>query len=217
MQQPEGSGEIRRVNYASVEGRPPIPDIGTRLEIPEYLRPRQYPAYRREPEGEVAFPFISAIPVVANVELALWLADLRVYPSGLAFRLEGRLADPTGRSTRTASGGGMNLGRGAKPNQVAPIRIVVELPDGTAVSNSTKSRDVPEERSIPWLHGSHSYASSAGGGGMLANYFLSPLPARGPLAIVIAYPELGIEEIRIDIDATTLPHALAEVADRRAE
>mgnify|MGYP005994403937 CR=1 FL=1 len=183
------------------------------MPIPDDLRPRRYPPERTVPTSGSYIQILDRTSLHETDDSAIWLMDVRVYASGIAFRIEGELA---AHHSPPAEGQPflkhMNLGRTQVPSSGPPIRVSARLSGGVIVSSAWKRlSEVPDDLAQPWLDGGTFYSversvRSAG------DYFLSPLPLQDKVALEFEYPEYGMPLISIALDERRVRDARMHVS-----
>lgn len=162
--------------------------------------PRQLPQFRAVPNQDT--PVLAAPDLLVRFDttarLDVQFTGVRVYESGVAFRL---IAIDRSQQELADDGRHPNLGSRIKPNQPHRVKLVVDLPGGTLLSNSTKPTDFPDDPTLPWLAGGTSYSRRIEQGiESGAEYFVSPVPSAGSMVVTVAYPEFGVEMTHVSID-----------------
>lgn len=202
---------VRRINFGFV-GDPP-PELAAHLdrladrqarERQRQLRRRDVPDLRKPPkkDQQPRFESTDAIPFPLDTALdfQLELANIRGYPSGVAFELVAREA------TVHASflGERVNVSHQVKAKHIGRIYLGVVLPNGKIVTNKTCTPpQAPEDDdpTTPWLYGGRSYNRQTETG---STYFISPLPEPdGIVTFTVSYRQLGIDTASsIIVDST---------------
>lgn len=157
-----------------------------------------------QPNWRSAFPPIPGNEIPASVPfrlvlartdgLALWMTNLRVYSAGITFTLAA--AQRSGDRPLGMYG----FGR-PESGHTPPMLFGIEDSAGTLSTNLAKTRS--------------GLRPGGGGGGnsgyQAVHYSLTPLPAPGPMSIYVAWPYVGIEETRFDVDTAAIHDAVADV------
>ncbi|WP_460972999.1 hypothetical protein [Prescottella soli] len=200
MERSGDSGEVRRVNFAFVA------DASSETPAVEHTtpaRPHRQPnlPVRTPPDNEIPATLPLVLPLATTDDVAIWLYDLTVYSSGVAFTLQGRHRPD--REPKPHRSPRMCLAGHPRPGETAPIQLTISLSDGTVLPNSTPRQEFPKNSAVHWLETGH---GSSG-----ADYYLSPLPPPGSLVVTIAYPEFGIPPSRIEIGADAILDAATRV------
>jgi hypothetical protein len=169
---------------------PPPPDYRT----PEWLAP---------PENVIPATVALDAVLVRRDDLAIWVADALVYPSGLSFglfvqrRRPGDLHEPPLFFGAPAADGprfGVQLADGRKVlvEPLGDMRPFLERP----------TRAVLRPRS-----------GSGGPGRSRAEMWLWPLPPPGALTFVCEWAAEGVPESRAQVDATTIVEAAGRAVE----
>ncbi|KAA0024667.1 hypothetical protein [Antrihabitans cavernicola] len=203
----------KRVNFAYV-GEPSAEwseILRISAEVKELLTApdaRSAPRRREVPECRVipsqdAVPLLEPelnLPFETDSHLAIRLTTLRVYASGVTFELVATDNTQHGLESPQAI---PNLSFRIKPTQPHRIRLVLDLPDRTLLTNRSSQMDFPDEPRSPWLAGGSSYARRTSTGVEVgATYFLSPVPPVGTMYVSILYPEFDVERTNVEIDTS---------------
>lgn len=167
---------------------PPAPDYRT----PEWLAP---------PENVVPATVALDAVLVRRADLAVWVADALAFPTGLSFGLS---------VLRREAGDRMTPFFG--PSGPGQLRFGLLLADGRKVVTQDLGGMKPflSRPDRPLLR-----PRSGGGNGKVvsAQMWLWPLPPPGPLEFVCAWPDEGIEETRVRIDAGPVLAAAARAIE----
>jgi hypothetical protein len=160
-----------------------------------------------EPENEVPAPVPFTAVLGRTDDVAVCVAGMHAYTTGLSFRLAVRLRQmPAGMHHRI-----FEMVSGHGPGTPAEDRLLlgVEYADGRTASNVAGD---------PWfamdeLSDDQLVLTPGGGGGGGLSYdqrfWLSPLPPSGPVTIVCARPALGLTEASTEVESQTLRDAAA--------
>ncbi len=161
-----------------------------------------------EPDNEVPAPVPFTAVLGRTYDVAVCIAGMHAYTTGLSFRLAVRLRQmPTGLHHRI-----FEMVSGHRlPGTSAEDRLLlgVEFADGRTASNVASDYwfamdDLPDDRLV---------LSAGGGGGGGGHYdqrfWLSPLPPPGPVTFVCAWPALGLTESSAECDGQLLLDAAA--------
>jgi hypothetical protein len=168
---------------------------------PEY-RP---PAWSGAPENVLpAAVAINAI-LARTDRVGVWISDARVYPTGLSFAVALVRREPQDLHDRPHHPFLMH-----GPAQDGDPRFGVAYADGRkAVAGAPGPRTAGEERSI--------VLSQGGGGGSQrrweGRFWLWPLPPEGPLTFAFTWPEEGIGETTVEVDAGPIRDAAGHVVE----
>ena len=139
------------------------------------------------------------IVLVRSDEAYALLRDFEAFPSGLHFELVAQFNDDTART----GCGPLHRRRGIE----AP-RIGVRFADGRKTATGPPRPQEPDgDPAYPLLR---SGGGSGGGGRSRVSYWLWPLPPPGLLTWVSIWPEMGIGETSVEVDASVLSDAAAE-------
>ena len=167
---------------------PPVPDFRT----PEWIAP---------PENVVPATVALDAVLVRRPDLAVWVADALVFPTGLSFGLS---------VLRREAGDRMPPFFG--PSGPGKPRLGLLLADGRKVSTQGlgEMRPFLSRPDRPVLR-----PRGGGGSGKVAStqVWLWPLPPPGPLTFVCTWPDEGIEEARVRIDAGPVLAAAARAIE----
>ncbi len=129
-------------------------------------------------------------------DLILWMSDVHVYSTGFVFTVCAR--ERVGAAVLDMYGFGYPSWDGSS----APLLVGIEYADGTVTSN------LPCERFSTGLE--HNGSASQAGSGWVS-YFQHPLPARGPVRIVTAWPWFSVPEQVVEVDGRVLAEAATAV------
>ncbi|MQY07122.1 hypothetical protein [Actinomadura macrotermitis] len=163
----------------------------------------------------VTVPIGRILARTGNVVIALPHAT--VYPTGVLFdvrlaaRREGLGDDAWDDLETTFFGHDMPRRRRGLPDTLC--RYGVRLSDGAKATTVDSDPSDEGEPSGPVLT-EHGGGGCGGGGRTLEGsnaYWLWPLPPEGPLQFVVEWPAAGIEETSLELDATALVAAAADV------
>jgi hypothetical protein len=158
----------------------------------------------RMPANEAGVPVPGPIVLARTDDAAVLLAALRVFSTGVQIGLQIRTRQDV-PPREIAPGGARFPGlRGTE------VMLGVEFSDGRRASNLGGPRGFlptaePGAVSLVLANG------SASGRTAESTMFLTPLPPDGPLTLVVAAPDLGIPEHRIELDGTALREAAGRV------
>jgi hypothetical protein len=160
-----------------------------------------------EPDNEVPAPVPFTAVLGRTYDVAVCIAGMHAYTTGLSFRLAVRLRQmPTGLHHRI-----FEMVSGHGPGTPAEDRLLlgVEYADGRTASNIAGvdwfARDELSDDQLV-------LAPGGGGGGGLSydqRFWLSPLPPPGPVTLVCAWPALGLAEAAAEVEGQTLLDAAA--------
>jgi hypothetical protein len=172
----------------------------------------QPPRWRR-PRNEI-LPGIApvALIIARTQETVVALAGMRGYPTGFVFTLSLRLRNISVRSRQPLEPfprfSGPHLVEG-EPLPEELLRFGVQFADGRKATNLDRYPFSPEdeEPENPVLIEGGGVGGEGGGGVWDMEYAVRPLPPSGPLAFVCAWPEQGIPESRVEIDAALILEA----------
>ena len=157
------------------------------------IDPEQWMARYNPPDNEAPAAIGAGGVIGRSAEVAVMLTGLLRYSNGLQIELaiRRRLDPPPGDRLHESMDAGLLVG--------------VELADGRAVvaGHDVWSNPVPAADEPALAH------RGGGGGGRewSMSLWLTPVPPPGELVIVVAGPELGIEESRLTVDGGALSAA----------
>lgn len=153
---------------------------------------------RIKPRNEVPTLVPSEHVIARTDEVAVRIAAPRVYSSGVELRFEAWVRRPS--DVRT------NLHGGPRPDG-KQFLLGVEFADGRTATNQQRRQFDLSEDQPALMPGS----GSSGNGTSSAQFYLTPLPPNGPLALVVAWPAFGITETRIELDGSAIRDAAQRV------
>ena len=174
--------------------------------------PEQIPNWRRRmdpPENEVpgAVPWSAILGY--STDLAVALVGARAYSTGIQLEVAVRARQKSRRGSEDL----YDEISGYPPVGVDRLLLDVEYADGRVATNATNAaqdgwpyQEPPDDE--PSLH---PRSSSSSRRGIDVEFFLSPLPPAGPLAIVCAWPHRGIPETRTALDGAALTEAVKQI------
>jgi len=160
-----------------------------------------------EPDNEVPAPVPFTAVLGRTDEVAVCVAGMHAFTTGLSFRLAVRLRHMRrGLHHRMFE---MVAGHGPGTPVEDRLLIGVEYADGRAVSNVAgddwyAEDELPDDQLV--------LTPGGGGGGGLSydqRFWLSPLPPLGPVTLICAWPALGLSEGSAQVDGQTLLDAAA--------
>jgi hypothetical protein len=184
-------------------------DVSFFDDFPQPSPPQEPAPRRREPwDGPPPGIIGGWVPwriVLARSENAYAvLHAFEVFPTGLGFDLVMHVRDTGG-------------GRGARhlPHMMTAdaLRLGVRFADGRKAATDwlgRAERDVGGELERPVLR---TYGGGGGGGVFRRHFWLWPVPPAGPLAWVSTWPEMGIGETSVEVDASVLAAAIEETEE----
>jgi hypothetical protein len=166
-------------------------------ESPSYRTPE----WIGPPENVIPATVALDLVLVQRADLAIWIADALVFPSGLSFGISVQRRQ---RSQEPPLFFG--------PVEPGGPRFGLRLADGrkVVVQRSGEMRPFLQQPDHPILR-----PRSGSGGGHLsrATMWLWPLPPAGPLTFVCAWPAKGVEETSAEIDTGPLLAAGARAVE----
>jgi hypothetical protein len=146
------------------------------------------------PENEIPSMLLVEGMITRTPQVVLWIADVNVYSCGVAFTVEAR------QRTTTVMLNMFDFGRPHPPASSPPLMIGVEDAASAVATN------LPGVRGA--LHPGRGHGNGFSGS---AGYWLSRLPAPGPLAIIVAWPYFGLPETRFELDGEAIAQAASRV------
>ncbi|WP_219412677.1 hypothetical protein [Pseudonocardia nigra] len=156
------------------------------------------------PDNEVPAALPWAALLGRGEDTAVALTGAAVYSTGLRLDIAARARRRPGRGRVIlfdAFGG-----RGA-----AQVLLGVEYADGRTTTNASPTwPPAPGGDDAPWLQQG---GGSGGDRSVDMSFFLSPLPPPGPLTLVCAWPDEGIDETQVVFDAREIEAALRDVVE----
>jgi hypothetical protein len=155
-----------------------------------------------EPDNEVPAPVAFTAVLGRTDDVAVCIAGMHAYTTGLSFRLAVRL-----RQMRPGLRNRMfDMVSGHGPGTPAEDRLLlgVEYADGRTVSNIAGDDwfamdELPDDQLV--------LTPGGGGGGGLSydqRFWLSPLPPPGPVTLVCAWPALDLAETSAEVQGQAL-------------
>ena len=178
---------------------------------PTFVRPPWF----GPPEGELGVSLPLAVVVGRSDNAVVALRDATAYSMGVALELVA-----AARGLRQAEAQTLfHEQHFADPDDELPaafLRVGLELPDGTRVSNLTGHRAFsmrPEqEPDAPLLVPSGGGGGSAGPGHVTMSpaYWLWPLPPAGTLRLFVEWPRLGVALSSCELDGAAIRSAAAK-------
>lgn len=155
------------------------------------------------PDNELPFPVALQALLVRTGDVAVALTGVEAYSCGLSFvlALRRRAGAPQ------ADGGALHEvvfgGRGG-----AGLMLGVEFADGRRASTRGWAQEPdPDQPSLTGRGGGSDDTAADQG------YWLTPLPPPGELSVVVACPDLGVQEVRVRLDADPFVAAAARAVE----
>lgn len=145
------------------------------------------------PWNEIPASLPGRLTLAHTDAIAVWMTDMCVYTTGIAFTIEARQRTPE----RILGMYGFSQ---PEPGHTPPMLFGMEDSAGVVSSNLPRAET-----------GLHSTSGSYSGTHGNMRYFLQPLPPPGLLNIHFAWPYFDVAETQIEIDATVISDAIAEV------
>jgi hypothetical protein len=155
------------------------------------VEPRRPPEWSGPPENVVGGTAVLDLVLANDGDTAIVLTGVTAFPTGVALRVSLRRRYREG------------LGRG---NTLARLRFGVELADGRRTTADRWDEDGDGPRLTQ---------RGGGGGGLVQDweYWLWPLPPEGMLRIACAWPDEGVEETVVEIDAAPIREAAGRAVE----
>lgn len=161
------------------------------------------------PEGELGVCVPQGLILARSERGVVALSHIVAYSTGAHFEFMGN-----GRGIKQSQVHAMFHAQHFDPAEPAGdsyLRIGLEFPDGTRVSNlggrwRGRGRPLDDEPDSPVFHqhGGGGGSSSRGAVSMQPGYWLWPLPPVGPLRIWCEWPILDIELTGVEVDASPI-------------
>ena len=181
-------------SFDDAEQQPPPPDERAGYRMPPWAE---------APSNVLPTSVALDLILVLRDDLAVWVAEARAYPSGVAFSLNTRTREP-------------------RNDQASPFfsdieadwaKLAVLFADGSRATFGGGDADRWPSATRP----DHPTITAGGGSGYgtfsTEELWLWPLPPPGPLSIVFAWPAERVSEMRLETDATPI----VEAAERAIE
>lgn len=149
------------------------------------------------------------MPGVVAVELVIarsasavvYVGPCLAYPTGFELEVRVLLAPDAADLDPSLNGPYHRPGRGGGASWEEMLRFGVEFSDGRKATNVDVGRPGREEPKGPVLWG---MGGGGGGGRWRQDFWVWPLPPRGPVALVCEWPAAGIELSRAEFDTGLL-------------
>lgn len=151
------------------------------------------------PENEVPVSLPDRLLLARTDDVAVALLGLRVFTTGVSFELAVRLR-PSARSRFGSSLDELIWRRGRRGSR---FLLGVELADGRRIGGALGG----DGGNVVF----HERGGSGGEASVEQSWWLSPLPAEGPLRFVVRCPELGIAEASAVLDGSAVRRAADDV------